>query len=89
MGGLIAQKIAETKPHLVAGLVLVASAPPKGISSMSWSVAKAMAKHLFPLAFNLPLKIDRGSTFKLILSWLGDEKEKNKFFKNLFPNRQG
>ena len=85
MGGLIAQKIAETKPHLVAGLVLVASAPPKGISSMSWSVAKAMAKHLFPLAFNLPLKIDRGSTFKLILSWLGDEKRKEQIFQKFVP----
>lgn len=85
MGGLIAQKIAETKPHLVAGLVLVASAPPKGISSMSWSVAKAMAKHLFPLAFNLPLKIDRGSTFKLILSWLGDEDRKEQIFQKFVP----
>src|SRR3989338_9758370 len=70
MGGLIIQKLAERYPHLVGGIILVVSAPPKGISAMSWSVAKAMFKHLPSLIFNLPLKIDRESTFKLLLNCL-------------------
>lgn len=85
MGGLIAQKIAETKPDLVAGLVLVASAPPKGISTMSWSVAKAMAKHFLAISFNLPLKIDRKSAFELILNWTGKDEYKEYFFKKFVP----
>lgn len=85
MGGLIAQKIAETKPRLVAGLVLVTSAPPKGISAMSWDVAKAMIKHLFPLLFNLPLKIEKKSTLKLILNWLDDDNRKEQIFQKFVP----
>lgn len=85
MGGLIAQEIAAKKPDLVAGLVLVASAPPKGISTMSWSVAKAMAKHLFSLVFNLPLKIDKKSALNLLFNWLGDEERKEQLFQKLVP----
>lgn len=85
MGGLIAQKIAEINPHLIAGIVLVASAPPKGIPTMSWSVAKAMTKHFFSLVLNLPLKIDRSSAFKLLLNWLGDEERKEQLFQKLVP----
>lgn len=85
MGGLIAQKIAETKPDLVAGLVLVASAPPKGISIVSWSVVKAMAKHWFSLIFNLPLKIDKKSAFNLLFNWLGGEAKKEQLFEKLVP----
>lgn len=81
MGGLIAQKIAEMKPQLIAGLVLVASTPPKGISMMSFEIFKAMFKQLFSLTSNLPLQIDRKSTFKLILNWLGDEDRKEQIFK--------
>lgn len=85
MGGLIAQKIAETKPDLVAGIALVASAPPKGIPAMSWRVARAMAKHLIPLTFNLPFRIDKKSTFELILNWLGDEDRKEQIFQKFVP----
>lgn len=85
MGGLIAQKIAETKPDLIAGLVLVASAPPKGIKTMSWGVAKAMAKHLIPLICNMPLKIDKKSVLQLILNWLGDEERKEQIFEKFVP----
>lgn len=85
MGGLIAQKIAKTKPDFVAGIVLVASAPPKGISAMSWSVTKAMSKHWFSLTFNLPLKIDRKSAFKLILNWHGNNDKKERIFQKFVP----
>lgn len=88
MGGLIVQKIAEMKPELVEGLILVVSAPPKGISAMSWSVVKAMAKHLIPLIFDLPLKIDRKSTFKLILNglnWIGDYEKREEVFQKFVP----
>src|SRR3989338_5272225 len=85
MGGLITQKLAERYPHLVGGIVLVASAPPKGISAMSWGVAKAMLKHFPALMFNLPLKIDKRSTFKLILNWLGDEDRKEQIFQKFVP----
>lgn len=85
MGGLIVQKIAETKPNLVAGLVLIASAPPKNIPTMSRDVIKAMAKHWFSLAFNLPLKIDRESVFNLLFNWLGGDGEKEQFFQKLVP----
>lgn len=85
MGGLIVQKMAGTKPDLVEGVVLVASAPPKGISAMSWGVARAMAKHWFSLAFNLPLKIDKKSAFELLFNWLGGEKRKEQFFEKLVP----
>lgn len=85
MGGLIAQKIAEINPHLVGGLVLIASAPPKGISTMSWSVAKAMSKHLFSLVFNLPFKIDKKSALNLLFNWLGDEERKEQLFQKLVP----
>lgn len=85
MGGLIAQKIAEINSYLIDGLVLIASAPPKGISTMSWSVARAMLKHFLAISLNLPLKIDRKSALKLLLSWLGDEKRKEQFFKRFVP----
>ena len=85
MGGLITQKLAERYPHLVGGIVLVASAPPKGISAMSWSVAKTMLKHLPALMFNLPLKIDKKSTLKLLLNWLGDEDRKEQIFQKFVP----
>jgi len=86
MGGLITQKIAERfGPDFIAGIVLVASAPPKGISAMSCSVAKAMLKHLPALMFNLPLKIDKRSTFKLILNWFGDDDRKEQIFKKFVP----
>ena len=86
MGGLLAQKIAERfGPDFIAGIVLVASAPPKGISAMSWSVAKAMLKHLLSLVFNLPLKIDKKSTLKLLLNWLGDEDRKEQIFQKFVP----
>ena len=78
---LLAQKIAEEYHPWINGIILVASAPPKGISSMSWSVAKAMLKHLPSLVFNLPLKIDKKSAFELIFNCLGGEKEKGIFFK--------
>lgn len=81
MGGLIAQKLAEKYSCLVGGIVLVASAPPKGISAMSWDVAKAMAKHTVSLMFNLPIKIDKSSTFKLILNQLGGDDRKERIFK--------
>lgn len=85
MGGLIAQKIAEINPHLVDCLVLVASAPPKGISAMSLSVARAMAKHWFPLVFNLPLKIDKKSALRLIFNWAGDYERKEQIFRKFVP----
>ena len=85
MGGLIAQEIAEINSHLVAGLVLVASAPPKGISAMSWSVARAMLKHFLAIILNFPLRIDRKSALKLILSWLGDKERKEQLFKKFVP----
>ena len=86
MGGLITQKIAERfGSDFIAGIVLVASAPPKGISAMSCSVVKAMLKHLPSLVFNLPLKIDKKSTFKLILNWLGDDERKEQIFEKFVP----
>ena len=85
MGGLIAQKIAETNPELVEGIILVTSAPPKGISSMSWNVANAMFKHIPSLVFNLPLKIDKKSALELIFNWLGGEEKKEYFLKKLVP----
>lgn len=85
MGGLIAQKIAEMKPHLVAGLVLVASAPPKDISALSFSVGMAMLKHFSSIIFNLPLKIDKKTAFKLVLNWSGDEERKEQIFKKFVP----
>ena len=85
MGGLLAQKIAEEYHPWINGIILVASAPPKGISSMSWSVAKAMLKHLPSLVFNLPLKIDKKSAFELIFNCLGGEKKKEYFLKKLVP----
>ena len=63
----------------------MASAPPKGISAMSCSVAKAMLKHLPALMFNLPLKIDKKSTLKLLLNWLGDEDRKEQIFQKFVP----
>lgn len=85
MGGLIVQEIAQKHPWLVSGIILVASAPPKGISTMSWSVAKAMAKHLFSLVFNLPLKIDKKSALNLLFNWQGDEERKEQLFQKLVP----
>ena len=86
MGGLITQKIAERfGPDFIAGIVLVASAPPKGISAMSCSVAKAMRKHLPALMFNLPLKIDRESTLKLLLNRLGGNERKEQIFQKFVP----
>ena len=52
---------------------------------MSCSVAKAMLKHLPALMFNLPLKIDKRSTFKLILNWFGDDDRKEQIFKKFVP----
>ena len=85
MGGLIVQKIAEIRQELVAGIVLFASAPSKGISAMTWRVAKAMVKNWFSLLFNLPLKIDRESAFDLLLNWKGDEEKKEQIFQKLVP----
>lgn len=85
MGGLIAQEIAKTKSELVEGIVLVTSAPPKGISSMSWSVAKAMVKHLPSLVFNSPLEIDKKSAFELILNHFGSDEKQEKVFKKFVP----
>ncbi len=85
MGGLIAQKLAEEYQDLIRGIVLVTSAPPKGISLVRWRVAKAMLKYLSSLIFNLPLRIDKKSAFELLFNWLGDEKRKEQFFKKLVP----
>lgn len=85
MGGLIAQQITKIKPKLVAGLVLVASAPPKDISVISWSVARAMLKHFLTIILNLPLEIDRKSALKLLLNWSGDDDKKEQIFKKFVP----
>lgn len=85
MGGLIVQEIAQKHPWLVSGIILVASAPPKGISTMSWDVAKAMAKHFLAISLNLPLKIDKKSALNLLFNWLGDEERKEQLFQKLVP----
>lgn len=68
MGGLIAQKFAEMFPELVAGLVLVASAPPKGISALSPLIMRKMAKKIWPLLFNEPLQMSYRDCFDLVLN---------------------
>ena len=73
MGGLLAQKIATEYHPWINGIILVASAPPRGIPIMSWDVAVAMIKHCIPLIFNRPLKIDRKTTFNLLLGGYGDD----------------
>lgn len=85
MGGLIAQKITEEYHPWINGIVLVDSAPPRGIPIMSWGVAKAMAKHWFSLIFNRPLEIDKKSAFDLLFNWLGNEERKEQIFQKLVP----
>lgn len=83
MGGLIAQKLAEE--YLVRGIVLVASAPPKGISALTFDVTKAMLKHFIALGLNLPLRLDRKTAFKLILNQAGKDEYKKYFFEKFVP----
>ena len=61
-----------TKSELVRGIVLVASAPPKGISAMTFDVTKAMVETLPSLGLNLPLRNWTGkAAFELILNQAG------------------
>ncbi len=68
MGGLIAQKMTEVYPYLVKGLVLVASAPPKGISVLSFLVLRKIIKHMLKIVFNKSFNMTRKDCFSLVLN---------------------
>lgn len=68
MGGLIVQKFAETFPRLVQGLILLASAPPKGISAFSFSVLGMIVRNTMNILFNLPISPKRKDCFNLVLN---------------------
>jgi pimeloyl-ACP methyl ester carboxylesterase len=68
MGGLIAQKVAET--GRVRAAVFLASAAPRGIVVLRWPVLSRMVRHLGPIFFNRPLVPNRANADALILNML-------------------
>lgn len=54
MGGLLAQKLAED--GMARALVLLSSAPPRGIGLMSWSLVRRQLRYLHALLRSKPLK---------------------------------
>jgi non-heme chloroperoxidase len=55
MGGIIAQKLAEL--GLAKKLILLAPAPPKGISPLSWSVLWIYLRNITEIVLGKPFKI--------------------------------
>jgi non-heme chloroperoxidase len=66
MGGLIAQKLAES--DAVRAAVLLCAAPPRGISLFSWRLAKRQIKHLPALLRSRPVVGTRSDYDSLLLN---------------------
>lgn len=67
MGGLVVQKYSEIYAN-TKGLILVASAPAKGISVLSLLVIRKMVKKFYPMLFNKPFQINYKDCFELVLN---------------------
>ena len=68
MGGLVTQKFTAMFPELVKGIVLLTSAPPKGISVLTPLVIRKMIKHMPSIVFNRYLYFTKNDCFSLILN---------------------
>jgi non-heme chloroperoxidase len=68
MGGLIAQKVAETAR--VRAAVFLASAAPTGIVVLRWPVISRMVRRLGPIFFSRPLVPNRADSDALVLNRL-------------------
>lgn len=66
MGGLIAQKVAEA--GACRALVLIASAPPRWIPIMSWTLLLRQLKHMPDLLLRRPIVPDRGDADVLMFN---------------------
>lgn len=68
MGGFLAQKVAEAGD--AAAIVLLCSAPPRGIPVIGWELLRRMVKprYLLPLLLSRPLRIEREDSDALILN---------------------
>lgn len=82
MGGLIAQKVAET--GAARALVLVASAPPRWIPVVSWLLLQRQLKYLPALLFHKPIRPDRGDADVLMFNRT-PLPDREKFFPRLVP----
>lgn len=68
MGGFLAQKVAEAGE--AAAIVLLCSAPPRGIPVIGWELLRRLVKpsYLLPLLLSRPLRIAREDSDALILN---------------------
>ena len=68
MGGFLAQKVAEAGE--AAAIVLLCSAPPRGIPVIGWELLRRLVKprYLLPLLFSRALRIEREDVDALILN---------------------
>lgn len=82
MGGLIAQKVAETGACRSA--VLLASAPPRWIPPVSWLLLRKQIKYLPDLLLMKPLMPDRGDADALMFNRT-PLSERAAFFERLVP----
>jgi Predicted hydrolases or acyltransferases (alpha/beta hydrolase superfamily) len=73
MGGLIAQKLAEL--GLAKKLILIAPAPPKGISPLSWSVLWTFIRSVPEIALGKPFKVPLSKARYGVMNTLSAEEQ--------------
>jgi pimeloyl-ACP methyl ester carboxylesterase len=82
MGGLIAQKVAESLP--CRALVLICAAPPFGIPVVSWTLLTKMANYVWPLLSGGPILPSRADADALVFTRT-PVAERDAFYRRLVP----
>lgn len=83
MGGLLAQRLAEL--DLVQAAALIAPAPPRGITVMTWQLAIRQVKYLPAIAMSRPVRPSREDVRALVMNRVPDE-EQDEVIDRLVPD---